>query len=55
MQEHLFGRFESEGHSGFLGNVSITLIDNTDDKVPKRRENYRMKTIQTCVSFGLNI
>ena len=54
MQEHLFEHFESEGHSGFLGNVSITLIDNTDDKDPKKRENYWMKTLQTYVPFGLN-
>ena len=25
-KEHLFEHFKSEGHSGFLGNVSITLI-----------------------------
>ena len=29
MQEHLFEHFKSEGHGGFLGNASITLIDNT--------------------------
>ena len=40
MQEHLVEHFKSEGHSGFLGNVSITLIDKTDGKDPKRRENY---------------
>ena len=40
MQEYLFEHFKCEGHSGFLGNVSITLIDKTDRKDPKRRENY---------------
>ena len=39
-QEHLFEHFKSEGHNGFLGNVSITLIDKTDSKDPKRSENY---------------
>ena len=39
MQEHSFEHFKSEGHSGFLGNVSITLIDKTDGKDPERREN----------------
>ena len=33
-QEHLFEHFKSEGHSGFLGNVSITFIDKTDGKDP---------------------
>ena len=47
MQEHLFG--------DFLGNVSIALIDKTDDKDPKRVENYWIRTLKTYVSFGLNI
>ena len=38
MQEHLFEHFKSEGHSGFLGNVSITIIDKTDGKDPKSIE-----------------
>ena len=29
-----------ESHSGFLGNLSITLIDKTDGKDPKRGESY---------------
>ena len=55
MQEHLFEHFKSEDHSGFLGNVSITLIDKTDGKDPKRRENYWMRTLKTYAPFGLNI
>ena len=56
-QEHLFERFKSECHSGFLGNVSITLIDKTGGKDPKRRENspFRMRTLKTYAPFGLNI
>ena len=55
MQEHLFEHFKSEGHSGFLGNVSITLTDKTDGKDPKRRENYWMRTLKTYAPLGLNI
>ena len=55
MYEHFFEHFKSEGHSGFLGNVSITLIDKTDCKDPKRRENYWMRTLKTYAPFGLNI
>ena len=40
MQEHLFEHFKSKGRSGFLGNVSITLVDKADGKDSKRRENY---------------
>ena len=32
--------FKSEGHIAFLGNISITLIDKTDGKDPKRKKNY---------------
>ena len=55
MQEHLFEHFKSKDHSGFLGNVSITLLDNTDGKDPKRRENYWIKTLKPYALLGLNI
>ena len=55
MQEHLFEHLKSEGHSGFLGNVSIILIVKTDGKNPKRRENYWMRTLKTYAPFGLII
>ena len=55
MLEHLFEHFKSEGRSGFLGNVSITLIGKTDGKDPKRRENYWMRTLKTYAPFGPNI
>ena len=55
MQEHLFEHCKSEGHSGFLGNVSITLIVKTDGKDSKRRKNYWMRTLKTYAPFRLNI
>ena len=56
MQEHLFGRFKSECHYGFLGNVSMRLVDKTDGKDPKRTiENYWIRTLKTYAPFGLNI
>ena len=55
MQEHLFEHFKSKGRSGFLGNVSITLVDKADGKDSKRRENYCMRTFKTYTPFGLNI
>ena len=55
MQEHLFEHYKSESHSGFLGNVSITLVDKTDGKDPKSRENYWMRMLKTCAPFGLDI
>ena len=41
MQEHLFKHFNNMGHNGFLNNISITLIDNTDGKSPKMRKITR--------------
>ena len=34
MQEHLYKHFESEGHTEFLDDVSITPIDKTDGSNP---------------------
>ena len=55
MQEHLFKHFNSMGHSGFLNNVSITLIDKIDGKNPKKREDYWSRTLKTYSTFGLNV
>ena len=55
MQELFFEHFKSGYHGGFLVNVSITLIDKSDGKDPKRRENYWMRTLKTYAQFGLNI
>ena len=60
MLEHLFKYFKSEGHSGFLRNFSITLtaitlIDKTNGKDHKRKENYWKRTLKTYAPFGLNM
>ena len=55
MQEHLFEHFYSDGHNGFLEDVAITLIDKTDRRDPKNRENYWMRTLKTLAPEGLNI
>ena len=55
MQEHLSEYFKSESHSGFLGIVSITFIDKTDDKDPKKRENYQMWALKTYATFGFEL
>ena len=46
---------KNKSHSGFLKNVSITLIVKTDGKDPKRRENYWMRALKAYAPFGLNI
>ena len=54
-QENLLELFKSEVHSGFLGNVCLTLIDKTNGKESKRTENYWMRTLKTYAPFGPNI
>ena len=55
MQEYLFEHFNSMGQNGFLNNVSITLIDKTDCKNPKKREDYWRRTLKTYLPCGLNV
>ena len=55
MQQHLYEHFYSKGHNGFLGNVSISLIDKTDGFQPKKRENYWMRTLKTLAPLRLNV
>ena len=55
MRQHLYEHFYSEGYSGFLGNVSISLIDKTNGFQPQKRENYWMRTLETVAPLGLTI
>ena len=56
MQEHLYEYFYSNyDHNCFLEDVTITLIDKTDGKDPKDRENYWMRTLKTLAPDGFNI
>ena len=47
MQEYLYGHFSSPSHTGFLNDVSVTLIDKTDESDPKKPEGYWKKTLKT--------
>ena len=40
MQEHIFQHFNSEGHTVFLENVSVTFIGKADSQNLEKRENY---------------
>ena len=42
MQDYLYCHFESEGYNGFLEDMSIILIDKTDDSDPTKRETFWM-------------
>ena len=51
MYEHFF----NDGHNGFIKDVVITLIDKTDGKDPKNRENYWLRTLKMLGGDGPNI
>ena len=55
MQEYLYSHFESEGHNGFLEDVSIALIDKTDGSDPTKRETFWIHTLNTLATYGLNV
>ena len=46
MQEHLYSHFSSPGHTGFLNDISVTLIDKKDGPHPRKREECWMKTLK---------
>ena len=50
LREHIL----RDGHQSFEEDVSICLIDKTDSSDPYKREYYRMTTLKTIASFGLN-
>ena len=55
MQRHLYEHFNLRGHSGFLNDVSVTLIDKTDPKDPTKREDYWIHTLKIKAPLGLNV
>ena len=55
MQEHLYEHFYSDGHNSFLEDGAITLIDKTDGRDPKNRENYWMRFLKTLALDVLTI
>ena len=55
IQEHLHEHFHSDGHSGFLEDVTITLINKTHRKDRENRENYCMRTLKMLAPDGLNM
>ena len=55
MQKHLFKIFNSIGLNGFLNNISIRLIDKTDGKNPKKREDSWVRSLKSYSPVGLYV
>ena len=55
MQRHLYEHFQLPGHTGFLQDTYVTLIDKTDPRAPTKREDYWIHTLKTKAPMGLNV
>ena len=55
MQQHSFEHFQSPGHTGFIEDVCITLVDKRDPFIPTKCDNYWRQTLKTLALHGLNI
>ena len=55
MQRHLYEHFQLPGHTGFLQDTYVTLIDKTDPRAPTKREDYWIRTLKTKALMGLNV
>ena len=55
LQEHLFEHFDSHGDNGFLHDVSVILIDKTDEKNPIKPEHHWRHTLKALAPHGLNV
>ena len=54
-QTFLQSHFLQDDHKGFLENVDVRLIDNTQGSDTTKREYYWMRTLKTLYTDGLNI
>ena len=55
MQEHSFKHLTAWNTMVSFNYFSIALIDKTDGKNPKKKEDYWRRTLKTYSSFGRNI
>ena len=55
IRRHLYEHYSSVGYYGFLGHVSIKLIDKNDSSDPLKRKDYWGCTLCTMEPYGLNI
>ena len=54
-QRHLYEHFNLPGHSGFLNDVSVTLIIKTHPKDPTKQEDCWIHILKTKAPLRLNV
>ena len=55
IQRRLYEYFQLAGHTGFLQDTCVTLIDKTDPRAPTKRENYWVHALKTKAPMELNV
>ena len=55
MQRHLLEYVQPSGHTAFLQDNYVTLIDKTDPRAPTKREDYSIDTLKTKATLGLDV
>ena len=55
MQKHLYEHFDLPGHTSFLEDVTVALIDKTDSRNPTEGEDHWIYTLKTKAPMGLNM
>ena len=51
----LYEHFQLPGHTVFLQDTYVTLIDKTEPKAPAKREDYWIHTLKTKAPMRLNV
>ena len=54
-QKHLYKHFQLPGHTGFLQDTYVTLIDKTDPRAPTKHEDHWIHTVKTKAPMGFNV
>ena len=55
MQKHLYKHFQLAGHTSFLQDTYVTLIDKTNPRAPTKREDCWIHNLKTKAPMGLNV
>ena len=53
MQEHILEHLDSEGHTGFLENVSVVFIDKTDSQNREKKKKLLKPHLKHYGTLGL--
>ena len=53
IQRHFYQHFQLPGHTGYLQDTYVALMDKTDPRTPTKHEDYWIYTLKTKTVMGL--